>query len=132
MDADELRAREGGAAAEREGALVDVAHAPWDALPYEDGSFDIALVRDLLPALAPDTRKRCLVEVLRVLRPADASSSSKRPAGGSARCSPAAVTMRSMRRGAGRPPRSRRAASPASGSSPSARARVLVEGARRA
>ena len=69
VDADEQRAREGGAAAEREGALVDVAHAPWDALPYEDGSFDIALVRDLLPALAPDTRKRCLVEVLRVLRP---------------------------------------------------------------
>jgi len=69
VDANEQRGREGGAAVEREGALLDVAHAPWDALPYEDASFDIALVRDLLPTLAPDMRKRCLQEVLRVLRP---------------------------------------------------------------
>jgi ubiquinone/menaquinone biosynthesis C-methylase UbiE len=68
VDADEARVRDGGAAIEREGALVEVARAPWETLPYDAASFDVAIMRDLLPSLPPDIRQRCLGEVLRVLR----------------------------------------------------------------
>ena len=37
--------------------------------PYDEGSFDVAVIPDLLPALTPDDRSRCVSEVLRVLRP---------------------------------------------------------------
>jgi ubiquinone/menaquinone biosynthesis C-methylase UbiE len=69
VDADDTRARDGAAAIEREGALVEVSRAPWDTLPFEAGSFDVAIIRDLLAPLPPDVRPRCLGEVLRVLRP---------------------------------------------------------------
>jgi len=69
VDADEARVRDGGAAIEREGALVEVSHAPWQTLPFEAASFDVAIIRDLLPSLPPDIRARCLGEVLRALRP---------------------------------------------------------------
>ena len=49
VDADEARARHGGAAIEREGALVEIAYAPWNAFPFDADSFDVALLRDLLP-----------------------------------------------------------------------------------
>ncbi len=69
VDADEARARHGGAAIEREGALVEIAYAPWNAFPFDANSFDVALLRDLLPALTPPVRAQCLEEVRRVLRP---------------------------------------------------------------
>jgi ubiquinone/menaquinone biosynthesis C-methylase UbiE len=69
VDANEARVREGAAAIEREGALVEVSRTAWDALPFDAASFDVAIIRDLLPALAPDMRTRCLGDVRRVLRP---------------------------------------------------------------
>jgi SAM-dependent methyltransferase len=56
--------------AEAEGALVEGFSGPWSALPFEGASFDVVLVRDVLPALSPDGRAGVLAEVMRVLRPA--------------------------------------------------------------
>ncbi|HEX5473759.1 MAG TPA: methyltransferase domain-containing protein [Vicinamibacterales bacterium] len=60
------RARE---AVERAGALIDTACAPLTLLPYEAASFDIAILRDVLATLQPETRVRALQQVHRVLRP---------------------------------------------------------------
>jgi ubiquinone/menaquinone biosynthesis C-methylase UbiE len=68
IDADGARATSGATAIEREGALVDVTAAPWDALPFEAASFDVALVRDVFSALGADERTRSAAEILRVLR----------------------------------------------------------------
>lgn len=68
IDADPARAASGAGEVEAEGALVEVAHAPWDALPYDPASFDVALVRDVLSTLAPEQKTRCASEALRVLR----------------------------------------------------------------
>jgi len=68
IDADPALASAGAGAVEAEGALIDVVHAPWDALPYEDASFDVALTRGVLPALPPEQQVRSAAEVLRVLR----------------------------------------------------------------
>jgi SAM-dependent methyltransferase len=65
----EERARSAREAAEREGALVEAFAAPTDRLPLDDDSFDVAIVRGLLPALSPDRRVATLREVWRVLRP---------------------------------------------------------------
>jgi len=53
----------------REGALIETAPAPWSALPLEADSFDVAIVRDVLPHLDAEVRSGCVREVLRVLRP---------------------------------------------------------------
>jgi ubiquinone/menaquinone biosynthesis C-methylase UbiE len=55
--------------AAREGALIETATAPWTTLPLEADSFDVVIVRDILPHLTTDTRSGCIREVLRVLRP---------------------------------------------------------------
>jgi ubiquinone/menaquinone biosynthesis C-methylase UbiE len=55
--------------AAREGALIETATAPLTALPLEADSFDVAIVRDVLPHLTTDVRSGCIREVLRVLRP---------------------------------------------------------------
>lgn len=55
--------------AAREGALVETAAAPWNSLPVESDSFDVAVVRDVLPHLAAHRRSACIAEVGRVLRP---------------------------------------------------------------
>ena len=68
VDADQARAAAGAAAIEAEGALIEVAHAEWDRLPYGDGSFDVAIARDVLSMLPPDQKTRCAAAVLRVLR----------------------------------------------------------------
>jgi SAM-dependent methyltransferase len=57
------------AKAEADGALVEGFAGPWSALPFEEASFDVVLIRDLLPTLSPDGRAGCLAEVMRVLRP---------------------------------------------------------------
>ncbi len=67
-DADPERVSRAAAAIEREGALVETISAPWNALPYESDSFDIAVIRDALAGMAHDGRSRCLLEVFRVLR----------------------------------------------------------------
>jgi ubiquinone/menaquinone biosynthesis C-methylase UbiE len=69
VDADEAAVAKAAAAIERDGALAEVTRALWGLWPYGDGSFDVALIRDLLPTLAPDERMRTLWEVVRVLRP---------------------------------------------------------------
>src|SRR5437868_15087196 len=49
VDADESAVTRAAAAIEAAGALADVTRAPWTGWPYADGSFDVALIRDLLP-----------------------------------------------------------------------------------
>jgi ubiquinone/menaquinone biosynthesis C-methylase UbiE len=68
VDADPARVTAGAAAIYEEGALVEVEQAPWDRLPFENASFDVALVRDVFSTLEPDHRTRSAAEVLRVLR----------------------------------------------------------------
>lgn len=53
----------------REGALVETATAQWTSLPLENASFDVAVVRDVLPHIPAHRRAACLSEVSRVLRP---------------------------------------------------------------
>ena len=69
VDDDEAAVAKAAAAIERDGALAEVTRAPWGMWPYTDSSFDIALMRNLLPALTPNERMRSLWEVVRVLRP---------------------------------------------------------------
>jgi ubiquinone/menaquinone biosynthesis C-methylase UbiE len=68
VDADAARVSHAAAAIEREGALAEATCAPWSALPFESGSFDIAVIRDVLATLPHDARSRALLEVFRVLR----------------------------------------------------------------
>lgn len=69
VDADEARVKQAALSIERDGALAEVTRAPFGMLPYDEGSFDVAVIRDLLMTLAPDVRSRCVAETLRVLRP---------------------------------------------------------------
>jgi ubiquinone/menaquinone biosynthesis C-methylase UbiE len=69
VDADEARVKAGAAAIEREGALVDAVHAPWGLLPYDDESFDVAVVGGVLMTLAAQARALAASGVHRVLRP---------------------------------------------------------------
>jgi ubiquinone/menaquinone biosynthesis C-methylase UbiE len=68
VDADAARVSRAAAAIEHEGALAETICAPWNALPYAAGSFDIAVIRDVLAPMAHDERSRVLLEVFRVLR----------------------------------------------------------------
>ena len=68
IDADRARADAGAAAIHADGALVDVTHAPWNALPFADASFDVVLIRDVWSTLAGSTPVECAMEALRVLR----------------------------------------------------------------
>jgi ubiquinone/menaquinone biosynthesis C-methylase UbiE len=69
VDADEARVKEAALAIEREGALAEVIRAPFGMLPYDEGSFDVAVIPDLLLTMTTDVRSRCVSETLRVLRP---------------------------------------------------------------
>jgi len=69
VDADDAAVTRAAAAIEAAGALADVTRAPWGTWPYGDGSFDVALIRELLPALTAADRASAVAEVLRVLRP---------------------------------------------------------------
>jgi ubiquinone/menaquinone biosynthesis C-methylase UbiE len=55
--------------AEREGALVEPTIAPFTRLPFEDGSFDLVVVREIFGSMEPDARIRTAREAQRVLRP---------------------------------------------------------------
>lgn len=69
VDDDEVRLATAAAAIEQEGALIEPVRAPYGMWPFDSGSFDVAVIADLLPTLTPDVRVRCVTEVLRVLRP---------------------------------------------------------------
>jgi ubiquinone/menaquinone biosynthesis C-methylase UbiE len=69
VDADEARVKAGGAAIEREGALVEATCTPWGMLPFNDDSFDVAVVRDLLMTLPAYARAAAASGLHRVLRP---------------------------------------------------------------
>ena len=56
------------AAAEREGALLEVETAPLTSLPFTAESFDVVVVNHLLPDLREDQRGAALSEAARVLR----------------------------------------------------------------
>ncbi len=68
VDSDDARVRRAHAAVEREGVLVEIACAPYSTLPYDAGSFDVAVIRDVLPKLTPDEGAGCVREARRVLR----------------------------------------------------------------
>jgi len=68
VDADPARATSVAGDVEAEGALVEAAQAEWDRLPYDAAAFDVALARDVFSTLAPDLKRRCAADVLRVLR----------------------------------------------------------------
>ena len=55
--------------AAREGALVETATAPWTSIPVENDSFDVAVVRDVLPSLPAHRRAACVAEIARAVRP---------------------------------------------------------------
>ena len=59
----------GRKAATKEGVLVEVEQASYDALPYEPDSFDVVVLWDLIGRLSPQRRVRCLQQALTVLRP---------------------------------------------------------------
>jgi ubiquinone/menaquinone biosynthesis C-methylase UbiE len=69
VDADDDAVKKAAVSIEAAGALAEVTRAPWGMWPYGDDSFDVAVIRDLVPTLTPDNRSRCVSEVLRVLRP---------------------------------------------------------------
>ena len=69
VDETDARTNTAVAAAERDGALVEGVTAPWTRLPLETTSVDVAIARDVLPALTPERRAGCLAEIMRVLRP---------------------------------------------------------------
>jgi ubiquinone/menaquinone biosynthesis C-methylase UbiE len=69
VDDDEARLAKAAAAIEQEGALIEPVRASFGTWPFDSGSFDVAVIVDLLHTLTPDVRVRCVADVLRVLRP---------------------------------------------------------------
>lgn len=69
VDEAEGAASAAAAAAEHEGALVEAITSRVTMLPLDEGSFDVVILRDVLPALTPDRRSGCVSEAHRVLRP---------------------------------------------------------------
>lgn len=56
-------------AIETGGALAEAAHAPLDRLPFDGGSFDVAVAEETLLALPDASRRGAVAELFRVLRP---------------------------------------------------------------
>jgi ubiquinone/menaquinone biosynthesis C-methylase UbiE len=52
-----------------EGALVETSVSSFGTLPLDAAAFDVAVVRDVLARVSPDTRPAVLAEIRRVLRP---------------------------------------------------------------
>jgi ubiquinone/menaquinone biosynthesis C-methylase UbiE len=72
--------------AAREGALIETGVAPWNTLPLDAASFDVVIIRDVLPYLDTAARGQCVSEARRLLRPGgrclviDGKGRSRRPA----------------------------------------------------
>lgn len=69
IDADAARVESAASAIERDGALIEAARAPWGMLPFDEGAFDVVVIRDVLRMLPVQARMLAANEVLRVLRP---------------------------------------------------------------
>jgi ubiquinone/menaquinone biosynthesis C-methylase UbiE len=69
VDARESEKATAADVAAREGALLETFTSPWNALPLDSDSFDVVIIRDVLPHLDGAKRAWCLVEAHRVLRP---------------------------------------------------------------
>ena len=70
LDGDQSALQTAGREIEREGGLVDLTHAPLASRwPFDDGQFDVAVLRDVLGALSARELGACLAEVFRTLRP---------------------------------------------------------------
>jgi ubiquinone/menaquinone biosynthesis C-methylase UbiE len=69
IDEDEHAVAAAARIVSQEGALIETAAAPWGAAPLESESFDVVVLRDVLPHLAAADRDACLRDVRRVLRP---------------------------------------------------------------
>jgi ubiquinone/menaquinone biosynthesis C-methylase UbiE len=57
------------AAIEGEGALIESIGSPWTSLPLEAASFDVVVMRNVLPSIDAARRAGAAAEALRVLRP---------------------------------------------------------------
>jgi SAM-dependent methyltransferase len=68
VDESEHRAAEAGRIAEREGALIETAHAPGWVLPFDESSFDVVVLRGV-PSTDPQRSNVAMAESRRVLRP---------------------------------------------------------------
>ena len=68
VDAQETATAAAADTATREGVLLETFAAQWNALPLDGDSFDVAIVRDVLPQLEGAKRAWCLAEALRVLK----------------------------------------------------------------
>jgi ubiquinone/menaquinone biosynthesis C-methylase UbiE len=55
-------------AAARAGVLVEIKVSEYTALPYDSGTFDLAVLRHTLGQMNPLPRVRCLQEVFRILK----------------------------------------------------------------
>ncbi len=55
-------------AADREGVLLELQRASYEALPFDDGAFDVAIVNAVLPDVAPEARVTIVAQVARLLR----------------------------------------------------------------
>jgi SAM-dependent methyltransferase len=69
LDEDARAVEAAAGTAAREGALLETATAPCGALPLEPASFDVVVLRDVLPYLTAALRDGCVTEARRVLRP---------------------------------------------------------------
>jgi SAM-dependent methyltransferase len=69
IDAREALTTRAGDIAAREGALIETFTAPWEALPLDRESFDVAVIDDVLAHLEAGPRMACVLDVHRVLRP---------------------------------------------------------------
>jgi ubiquinone/menaquinone biosynthesis C-methylase UbiE len=63
------RTAEAARVAQAEGALIETFAAPLTALPFDEASFDIVVLRDVLVDAAADARLRTAKEAWRMLRP---------------------------------------------------------------
>jgi ubiquinone/menaquinone biosynthesis C-methylase UbiE len=68
IDASRDGVTRGQRAASAAGVLVEIAEAPYHALPHDTGSFDIVVVYDVVGTLSAGDRAACLREARRVLR----------------------------------------------------------------
>jgi ubiquinone/menaquinone biosynthesis C-methylase UbiE len=68
VDDDADRAARAAAAAQHEGALLQIETASFTALPFERDAFDVVVINHLLPQLERNQRAACVAEAVRVLR----------------------------------------------------------------
>ena len=69
VDEDQSLVSSAAAIAEREGALIESAHAPGWRVPYPDESFDVVVVREIEPSTITKPGSPVFAEARRALRP---------------------------------------------------------------